>query len=240
MKRFKIILAVLLSAITLTACEIHISFDLPDPIEMFESGQLDSIDAADIPEYSGKDTIYINNNEPYFERSELTTKPFEYYSDLDDLGRCGAAYACLCRELMPKERRGKINSVKPSGWVSSRYDFIDGESLYNRCHLIGWQLAGENANEKNLITGTRYLNATLMLPFENMVADYIKETDNHVMYRVTPYFKDDELVARGVLMEAYSVEDDGDGVCYNVFCYNVQPGIEIDYKTGRNRKQRKK
>ena len=238
MRRFKIILAALLSVITLTACEINISFNMPELIGALDGGQTSTIDAADIPEYSGKGTIYINNNEPYFEQSELTTKSFEYYSDLDNLGRCGTAYACLCRELMPKGKRGSISSIKPSGWVSSRYDFIDGESLYNRSHLIGWQLAGENANEKNLITGTRYLNATLMLPFENMVSDYIKETDNHVMYRVTPYFKDNELVARGVLMEAYSVEDDGDGVCYNVFCYNVQPGIEIDYATGKNRKSR--
>ena len=147
------------------------------------------------------------------------------------------AEASISTDLMPAqgEKRGSISEVKPSGWVTSKYDFVDGKYLYNRCHLIGWQLTAENANRSNLITGTRYLNVDGMLPFENMVADYVKETGNHVMYRVTPIFDGDDLVAQGVQMEAYSVEDDGDGICFNVFCYNVQPGVEIDYTTGENR-----
>ena len=154
---------------------------------------------------------------------------------MDSLGRCGAAEANVGQDLMPTEKRGNIGSVKPTGWHTSKYDFIDGQNLYNRCHLIGYQLAAENANKQNLITGTRYLNVTGMLPFENMVADYVKETDNHVLYRVTPIFDGTDLVARGVLMEAWSVEDNGEGICFNVYCYNVQPGVEIDYATGDNR-----
>lgn len=236
MKKLRLLLAAIAAALTLSACDIEISFDLPESLHEPERVSYTIRELSDIPDYSGNDTIYLNNNEPYFEQSELTTNGFEYYSDLDRLGRCGSAYACLCRELMPTKKRGNISYIKPTGWHSSHYDFVEGGgSLYNRSHLIGHQLSGEDANERNLITGTRYMNATLMLPFENMVADYIKETDNHVMYRVTPYFKDNELVARGVQMEAYSVEDEGDGVCYNVFCYNVQPRIEIDYDTGDNR-----
>ena len=183
------------------------------------------------------DTPFIElcNNEPGFAENELTTEAFENYAPLDDLGRCGTAYANLCRELMPTQERGNISQVRPSGWVSVRYDNVDGKSLYNRCHLIGWQLAGEDANRENLITGTRYMNVEGMLPFENMVADYIKETDNHVLYRVTPVFTGDNLVADGVQMEALSVEDDGDGICFNVFCPNAQPGIYIDYATGESR-----
>lgn len=194
------------------------------------------ITADTFPEYDGEPYIVVNGNKAYFDADELTTEPFEIYSDLDELGRCGAAYANICLDLMPTEPRENISSVHPSGWQSVKYDFIEGKSLYNRSHLIGFQLAGENANEKNLITGTRYFNAETMLPFENEIADYVKETENHVMYRVTPYFEGDDLVAKGVLMEAYSVEDNGGGVEFNVFCYNVQPGVYIDYSTGDNHK----
>ena len=184
----------------------------------------------EIPEYSGEIYVYINDNIPYFEDTEITTEVFEIYSELDDLGRCGVAYANICLELMPTEERDSISSVTPSGWVQAKYN---GEYLYNRCHLIGYQLAGENANELNLITGTSQFNVDGMLPFENLVADYIDvNTSNHVLYRVTPYFEGDNLVATGVEMEAYSVEDGGEGVCYNVFVYNVQDGITIDYSTG--------
>lgn len=192
-------------------------------------------DLSSIPDYDGIPYVEINNNVPFFDSSEYTTKAFESYSELDALGRCGAAYANVCKETMPTEKRGDISKVKPTGWQSVRYDFVDGKSLYNRCHLIGYQLTAENANEKNLITGTRYLNVDGMLPFENMIADYVKETKNHVLYRVTPLFEGDELVARGVEMEAYSVEDNGDGVSFNVYAYNVQPGVVIDYATGKSR-----
>lgn len=187
-----------------------------------------------IPPYDGTPYVVLNDNQPSFTAEDMTDVSYEFYSDLDELGRCGVTEACIGRDLMPTEKRGDISSVKPTGWVQNQYDFVDGKSLWNRCHLIGFQLAGENANECNLITGTRYLNVEGMLPFENLVADYVKETDNHVLYRVTPAFQGTELVARGVQMEAYSVEDSGDGVCFNVFCYNVQPGVEIDYAIGDN------
>ena len=189
---------------------------------------------GEVPAYSGSPYIEINGNVPDFTEEDLTLEPFEYYSELDGLERCGAAYANICQELMPTEKREDIGRIKPTGWQSVQYDSVDGKSLYNRCHLIGFQLAGENANEKNLITGTRYLNVTGMLPFENDVADYVQRTDNHVLYRVTPVFVGTELVARGVQMEAYSVEDAGDGVCFNVFAYNAQPGVIIDYATGES------
>lgn len=191
-------------------------------------------DASKIPVYSGKDYVAVNDNIPFFDDSDNTTTPFEKYSPLDNLGRCGCAYANVCREIMPTTERGEIGQVKPTGWHTVKYEAVDGKYLYNRSHLIGYQLSGENANEKNLITGTRYFNACIMLPFENMVADYVKETNNHVLYRVTPVFDGDNLVAKGVLMEALSVEDKGDGICFNVFCYNIQPGITIDYKTGES------
>lgn len=189
---------------------------------------------SEIPEYSGAPYVAVNDNVPFFTEEELTTDVFEDYSALDSLGRCGVAYANICRELMPTEKRESISAVKPTGWHSVEYDFVNGKSLYNRCHLIGFQLAGENANERNLITGTRYLNIEGMLPFEDMVADYVKETDGHVLYRVTPVFRGDNLVANGVLMEGWSVEDEGEGVCFNVYAYNVQPGVSIDYATGDN------
>lgn len=187
-----------------------------------------------LPAYSGEYYVVLNDNQPDFPEEDKTERAFETYSDLDPLGRCGAAYANLGQELMPTEKRENISSIKPSGWVQGSYAFVDGGSLYNRCHLIGFQLAGENANPLNLITGTRSMNTKGMLPFENMVADYIQETDCHVLYRVTPVYDGMDLVARGVQMEAWSVEDEGDGICFNVFCYNVEPGVEIDYATGEN------
>lgn len=192
-----------------------------------------------IPEYNGEPYAILNNNIPEFDKSE-SSSVFETYSDFDSLGRCGVAYANICKQLMPTEERGEIGAVKPSGWNyngksnNHKYDFVDGKYIYNRCHLIGFQLAGENANEKNLITGTRYMNVDGMLPFENMVADHIKEEGGHVLYRVTPVFVDNELVCRGVQIEAYSVEDSGEDICFNVFCFNVQPGVTINYLTGEN------
>ena len=195
----------------------------------------DSVAGLNVPEYSGQAYAVINNNVPYFEDEDIQTKSFESYSDLDSLGRCGVAYANVSRELMPTEERGKIGSVKPSGWNQAKYEGVVNSNppyLYNRCHLIAYCLTAENANEKNLITGTRYMNVEGMLPFEEKVARYLDENDCHVLYRVTPFFEDNNLVASGVLMEAYSVEDDGAGVCFCVYCYNVQPGIDIDYMTG--------
>ncbi|MBQ9942409.1 MAG: DNA/RNA non-specific endonuclease [Christensenellaceae bacterium] len=192
-------------------------------------------DDCAIPGYSGEPYYVLNGNQPEFSEDEITTKAYEYFAELDDLGRCGVTMACVGKELMPTEDRESISHVKPSGWVNVPYDFVDGRYLYNRCHLIGFQLTGENDNELNLITGTRYMNVEGMLPFENMVADYVKETKNHVMYRVTPIYESDELVARGVQMEAWSVEDEGEGICFNVYIYNVQPGVVIDYATGESR-----
>lgn len=197
-----------------------------------------SVNAAGIssvPAYSGKPFIAINGNKPNFTEADLTEKSFEKYSPLDSLKRCGTAFANVSKETMPKEKRGSIGQVKPSGWQTAKYDFVDGKYLYNRCHLIGYQLTAENANERNLITGTRYMNVDGMLPFENMVADYIKETGNHVLYRVTPVFNGNNLVASGVQMEAMSVEDKGAGISFNVFCYNVQPGVEINYADGKSK-----
>ena len=185
-----------------------------------------------VPSYDEEGFTIVNENEPYFTDEEMTDESFEEYSELDDLGRCGLVIASIGKDIMPTKKRESISSVKPTGWQTAWYENVDGEYLYNRSHLIGFQLTGENANERNLITGTRYMNATTMLQFENMVADYVKETGNHVYYRVTPVFEEDNLVASGVLMEAKSVEDDGEGICFNVFCHNIQPDIEIDYATG--------
>lgn len=195
------------------------------------------VDLSDLPAYSGDAFVALNGNTPGFTAAEKkdAKKSFETYGEQDELGRCTTCVASVGTDLMPTEERGSISSVKPTGWKSVQYDIVDGKSLYNRCHLIGFQLTGENANRKNLVTGTRYMNTVGMLPFENMVADYVRETENHVLYRVTPIFDGEELVPRGVEMEAWSVEDDGDGVCYHVYCYNVQPGIEIDYATGDSR-----
>lgn len=189
----------------------------------------------DAAPYADRPYVAVNDNIPYFSESDLTTESFEAYSDLDDLGRCGTAYANICTDLMPAEERGEIGRIKPSGWHTVKYHgIIDGNYLYNRCHLIGYQLAGENANEQNLITGTRYLNVEGMLPFEDQVADYVKTTGNHVLYRVTPIFEGENLVASGVLMEAESVEDQGAGLQFCVYVYNVQPGIAINYLTGES------
>lgn len=202
-----------------------------------ESGREENtvaFDLKNIPKYDSQPYVIVNDNEPTFKESELVALSFELYGELDELGRCTTAFACIGKDIMPTQEREGIGQVKPSGWHTVKYDHIDGKYLFNRCHLIGFQLAGENANEKNLITGTRYMNVEGMLPFENMIADYVRETGNHVLYRVTPVFDQDNLVAGGVQMEAYSIEDNGDGICFNVFCYNVQPRIKIDYKTGQS------
>ena len=190
------------------------------------------MELGEIPEYQGTPYVEVENGEPDFTEEELTEESYESYGGLDMLGRCTEVEACIGTDLMPTEKRGNISEVKPSGWQSVQYENVEGGSLYNRCHLIGYQLTAENANERNLITGTRYMNTEGMLPFENEVAEYVKETDNHVMYRVTPVFEGRNLVVSGVWMEAMSVEDDGQGVSFNVYVYNVQPGIEIDYQTG--------
>lgn len=223
MMKLNQLLSLLLCFVSLTGCA---------PVSEPASGG--SLSLNDIPAYSGDPYVVLNDNQPDFDEDDLTTNSFEQYSDLDALNRCGVAYANVGQDIMPTEKRGSISSVKPTGWVTAKYDNVDGKYLYNRCHLIGYQLTGENANEKNLITGTRYMNVEGMLPFENMVADYVKETDNHVLYRVTPVFEGDNLVASGVQMEALSVEDKGEGVCFNVYAYNNQPGITIDYATGES------
>lgn len=193
-----------------------------------------SFSLSSVPVYSVSPYATVNNNIPFFTQQDYTTDSYEYYSDLDSLGRCGVCVASIGKDLMPTQERGSISSIKPSGWQTVKYDNVDGKYLYNRCHLIGYQLSGENDNQKNLITGTRYLNVQGMLPFENMVADYVKETGNHVLYRSTPVFDGNNLLASGVLLEGYSVEDNGSGICFNVFCYNVQPDISIDYATGNS------
>lgn len=201
---------------------------------LFDEEVVYSESVMTVPTFSGDPFIAINENNPEFTEDDYTTESYEYYGELDSLGRCTIVMACVGRDLMPTEERENISSVKPSGWVQAQYDFVDGESLYNRCHLIGFQLTGENANENNLITGTRYMNTEGMLPFENMIADYVKETGNHVLYRVTPVFDGTNLVARGVQMEALSMEDHGEGICFNVYVYNNQPGVVIDYATGES------
>ncbi len=187
-----------------------------------------------VGEFTGEPYIEVNDNIPFFTDEEITDISFEEYGETDSLERCTACTASISRDLMPTEERGYIGYIKPSGWQNEKYDFVDGKYVYNRCHLIGFQLTGENDNRQNLITGTRYMNTEGMLPFENMVAEYVKSTGNHVMYRVTPVFEGDNLLASGVLMEALSVEDDGKGICFNVYCYNAQPGVIIDYSTGEN------
>ena len=221
----------IVSLLTLTSCSAVMDASFSD---MDMENVPAYADVAEVPDYEGEPYVVLNDNEPDFTEAEITTEAYEDYSDLDALGRCGEAEACIGEELMPTGERESISSVKPTGWVNEKYDSVDGGYLYNRCHLIGYQLSGENANEENLITGTRYMNVEGMLPFEDMVADYVHETDNHVMYRVTPVFEGDDLVASGVQMEAESVEDDGEGVSFNVYVYNVQPDITIDYATGEN------
>lgn len=215
--------------------EEHTPISPADPSELRNPGANPSpVDVAGLPAYTGSAYIVVRDNMPDFASNELVSTSFEYYSPLDSLGRCGYTVACIGQDIMPTEERGSIGSVKPSGWQTVKYDIVDGKYLYNRCHLIGFQLTGENANKSNLITGTRYLNIEGMLDFENMVADYVKETGNHVLYRVTPIFVGEELLARGVEIEAYSVEDGGEGICFHVYAYNVQPGIEIDYRNGNS------
>lgn len=218
---------VLVLSLLLSGCELGL------PQENQQASAV-SVSLEEVPAYSGSPYVELDGNQPGFSLEERTTDSFETYSTLDALGRCGPAYACIGQDLMPTEDRESISSVLPTGWVQAEYSFVDGGSLYNRCHLIGFQLTGENANEENLITGTRYMNVEGMLPFENMVADYIKETGNHVLYRATPVFEGENLVASGVVMEAFSVEDEGEGVCFHVYVYNVQPGVEIDYATGES------
>ena len=218
-KQISKILLILLTSIFITGCSLDLKSDKP-----IENGIIqENVQLTDIPEFNDEPYIVLNENVPMFTEEETaSTEIFEDYSDLDRFGRCGIAYANLHQSIMPTEDRESIGMIKPSGWKTAKYDFVDGKYLYNRCHLIGFQLAGENANEKNLITGTRFLNVEGMLPFENMVADYLKETNNHVLYRVTPVFKDNELVARGVTIEGYSVEDHGEGIQFYVYCYNNQ------------------
>lgn len=230
MKHIKLLVTGLLLSLTLLfgGCSPDSSSESPSQTSDREA----SYNLESIPEYTGDPYVMINENVPFFTESDFTEEAFETYSDLDELGRCGAAFANVGKETMPTEERGQIGMIKPSGWQTVKYDCVDGKYLYNRCHLIGYQLSAENANEKNLITGTRYLNVSGMLPFENMVADYIKNTGNHVLYRITPIYQDKNLVASGVLMEAQSVEDDTIRFC--VYCYNVQPGIQIDYATGKS------
>ena len=228
------------AAFVIVAVLFLVVINLRSCVSSFRSGA--DIKLSDIPDYSGSSYVEINGNKPFFtDKDTSRTDPFEYYSELDSLGSCGVAYANVCKELMPTEERQSIGQIKPTGWVQNKYPGIVNSSppyLYNRCHLIAFCLAGENANEKNLITGTRYMNAEGMLPFETKVASYVDETGNHVLYRVTPMFAGRNLLSSGVLIEAYSIEDDGKGICFCVYCYNVQPGIDIDYKTGENRKSR--
>lgn len=217
---------------------LHSVSDRPsaaDPLSSVSEGGPIGLD--NLPPFTGQAYVALNDNQPLFTKAELVTESYETYAPLDELGRCGVTVACIGRDLMPIEPRGNIGQVKPSGWQTTKYDIVDGKYLYNRCHLIGFQLTGENANRQNLITGTRFMNTKGMLPFENMVADYIKETGNHVLYRVTPIFEGDDLVAKGVTMEARSVEDDGEGICFYVYVYNCQPGVVIDYAAGDSRLQ---
>lgn len=228
-KRSLALIALLLAfACLLSSCDLLSSF--------FPSGNGNGGEGIE-GMYEGPAFVTLNNNTPTFTAAEITTTAFEEYGALDALGRCTTVIACCGKEIMPVpgEERGSISSVKPSGWKQAEYDIIKGKYLYNRCHLIGWQLSAENANNRNLITGTKYLNIEGMLPFENMVADYIRETENHVMYRITPIYNGNGLLPIGVQMEAYSVEDEGESICFNIFCYNIQPGVYINYATGESR-----
>lgn len=230
-KKYCIVAMVVLFCIVPTEWKIELLQMIPAP--SLQTDHTIELEEA-IGDYTGEPYVILNDNVPLFTEADMTTNAYEFYSELDWLGRCGTAMACIGTELMPTEERGSIGQVKPSGWQTVRYDIIDGKYLYNRCHLIGYQLTGENANEKNLITGTRYLNVKGMLPFEDMVAAYVKYTGRHVLYRVTPIYESNHLVASGVTMEGYSVEDDGKGICFYVYVHNVQPGIGIDYATGES------
>ncbi len=230
--KLSLIIALLLSiVIVFVGCE-QFAVPLSDTVSQQQSSNENAESVANVPEFSGEPYIVINDNIPDFSSSDMVTQSYEYYSPLDALGRCGVAMASVGADIMPTEERGGIGQVKPTGWHLIKYDCVDGKYLYNRCHLIGYQLTGENANTQNLITGTRYLNVEGMLPFENMIADYVKETKNHVIYRVTPIFKGNNLLASGVQLEAKSVEDEGKGICFNVYAYNSQPDITINYENG--------
>ncbi len=233
-KSFKLLSAIallLILALSLSSCDILLSLlegdDGPAYVENLE----------DVPEFSGDAYVIINENKPFFTEEEIVSESFEEYEALDRLGRCGVTVACVGIDIMPEDDRGDIDSVTPSGWPNSnpKYDCVKGKYLYHRCHLIGHQLTGENDNDRNLITGTQFLNINGMLPFENQIAAYVKESENHVMYRVTPIFKGNNLVASGVLMEAWSVEDNGDGICFCIYAYNNQPGVSIDYSNGASK-----
>ena len=237
-KQTKIILSIIALVIVAIASYFNIDIEkiFNNEENKYKISYSTSFDLTTIPEFDGANAyVVLNDNEPEFEEIYSTSEAFEEYSELDYLGRCGPAFANIGIETMPTEERGEIGQVKPSGWKTVKYDNVDGKYLYNRCHLIGYQLTGENANEKNLITGTRYMNVQGMLTFENMVANYIDETENHVLYRVTPIFEGENLVANGVQIEAKSVEDNGEGICFNVYVYNVQPGITIDYSNGNSK-----
>jgi len=230
--QMKIILTIIIVILVWLASYLGIDISYPNDIQKENKiSYATSFDLESIPEYTNEPYVILNNNQPEFNEEEYTTKVFEKYSDLDDWERCGVALANVCRETMPTEEREDLQH-KPTGWKQKKYN---GEYLYNRCHLIGHQLTAENDNEKNLITGTRYMNVEGMLQFENIVADYVEQTGNHVLYRVTPIFEGENLLASGVQMEAYSVEDNGESICFNVYIYNVQPGVEIDYSTGASK-----
>ncbi len=231
-KETSVILAILLAVF----CIYSFFIEAPEGTES-NSSVAEAVSINSIPAYSGSPFVAVGNNTPTFTEKELSMIGEEVYSELDSLGRCTVAFAVCGNETRPApgEKRGDISAIKPTGWVQKMYDFVDGQALYNRCHLIGWQLSAENDNRRNLVTGTRYMNTQGMLPFENMIADYIKETGNHVAYRVTPVFEGSNLLCSGVLLEAYSVEDRGEEICFSVYCYNVQPGVEIDYKTGKSK-----
>ena len=232
----KILSLILSLLIFLSGCDIWFTNDIGGQNELFIGVTDTHVDTLDqIPEFNDEPYVIINDNIPEFTDVDITTDCYEYYSPLDSIGRCGYVMACVGTETMPIEERGEIGMIKPTGWHTVKYDNVDGKYLYNRCHLIGYQLTGENANKSNLITGTRYLNVEGMLPFENLIADYVKETGNHVLYRVTPIFDGDNLLANGVQMEGYSVEDRGQEICFNVFAYNAQPDIELNYKTGESK-----
>ena len=229
-KKIKLIVLIIITAIT-----IYEPYNTNYSTANTKTQQKYSYTLDNIPKYSGEAYVILENNEPNFDLENLPTESFERYSELDSLGRCGPAFANVGIDSMPKEERGSIGMIKPSGWHTVKYDIVSGKYLYNRCHLIGYQLTGENANEKNLITCTRQTNTTSMLDFENKVADYIKETNNHVLYRSTPIFESNNLIATGIQLEALSIEDNGKGIKFNVFIYNVQDGITIDYTTGNSK-----
>ena len=233
MKLLSFLLSLIIT-VSLSGCNLPQSSQTDQVVTAQQNLQAPDISLSDIPAYSGSPYVAVNGNVPFLTIDDGATTSFETYSELDNLGRCGVCVASIGKDIMPTEERGNIGSVKPSGWQTAKYDFVDGKYLYNRCHLIGFQLTGENANARNLITGTRYLNIEGMLPFENMIDAYIEQTGNNVVYRSTPVFTGNNLLADGVLLEAYSVEDQGSGISFCVYCYNVQPEITIDYSTGEN------